>query len=148
MQQARIKTTFGEIVIPYSDLDDLTKELEKLPKAIALVQAKTTGLVPTESRKAKPGYDQLYEFDSNGRLRLLKKPSKQVALAALTLWANDPDPMSPADLELVTGISEIMKSVLGQTLNKKYFVRRADGKYGLTPEGFEWVSTKVAPSVK
>jgi hypothetical protein len=148
MPQARIKTTFGEIVIPYSDVDELTKELEKLPKAIAMVQAKTTGLVPSESRKPKQGYEHLYEFDSNGRLRLLKKPSKQVALAALALWANDPDPLSPDDLELLTGITEVVKSVLSQTNNKKYFVRREDGRYGLTPEGFEWVSTKVAPSLK
>jgi hypothetical protein len=148
MPQARIKTTFGEIVIAYSDVDELTKELEKLPKAIALVQAKTTGLVPSESRKSKPGYENLYEFDSNGRLRLLKKPNKQVALAALALWANDPDPMNSGDLELLTGISEIVKSVLSQTNNKKYFVRREDGRYGLTPQGFEWVSTTVAPSLK
>lgn len=148
MQQARIKTAFGEIVIPYSDVDDLTRELEKLPKAIALVQAKTLGLVPSESRKAKPGYEHVYEFDQNGRLRLLKKPNKQVALAALALWANDPDPMSPDDLELPTGISEVVKSVLSQTNNKKYFVRRGDGRYGLTPEGFDWVSTKIAPSLK
>jgi hypothetical protein len=148
MQQARIRTTFGEIVISYSNVDELTKELEKLPEAIALVQVKTTGLVASEARKPKPGYEHLYEFDSNGRLRLLRKPTKQVALAALALWANDPDPMSPADLELLTGIAEVVKSVLGQTLNKKYFVRRGDGRYGLTPEGFEWVSTIVTPPLK
>ena len=148
MPQARIKTSFGEIVIPYSDVDELAKELERLPKAVALVQSKTGGLVPSESRKPRPGDENLYEFDSSGRLRLLKKPNKRVALAALALWANDPEPMTPNDLELVTGISDVVKSVLGQTNNKKYFVRRDDGRYSVSPEGFEWVATKVAPSVR
>lgn len=148
MSEARIKTSFGEIVIPYSDLDELKKGLEKLPEAISLVQAKTTGLVASEGRKPKPGYEHLYEFDSNGRLCLLKKPGKKVALAALALWSNDPEPMSASDLELTTGIPDVVKSVLSQTLNKKYFVQRPDGKYGISPQGFDWVAKKIAPSLK
>ncbi len=148
MPQVRIKTSFGEVVIPYSEIDELAKELEKLPRVVAQVQSKTGGLVPSESRKPRPGDETLYEFDSGGRLRLLKRPKKQVALTAFALWANDPEPMTPEDLELVTGISSVVKSVLGQTNNKKYFVRRDDGRYGLSPEGFEWVATKIGPSVR
>jgi hypothetical protein len=148
MPQARIKTTFGEVVIPYSDVDELARELEKLPKVVALVQSRTGSLVPSESRKPRPGDEALYEFDASGRLRLLKKPNKQVALAALALWANDPEPMAPNDLELVTGIPDVVRSVLSQTNNRKYFVRRDDGRYGVSLEGFEWVTRKVAPSAK
>jgi hypothetical protein len=148
MAEARIKTTFGEIVVAYSSLDELNKALEDVPKAVALVQSKISGIVPAESRKPKPGCEHIYEFDSNGRLQLLKKPTKKVALAALALYASDPDPMSPSDLEFVTGLSEVVKSVLGQTENKKYFVQKGDGKYGLTPFGFEWVPNKVTPTLR
>jgi len=148
MKEARIKTSFGELVIPYADLDELTRALEDVPKAVALVQSRTTGLVPSEGRKPKPGFEHIYEFDANGKPRLLKKPGVKVALAALALYASDPDAMTPSEVELVTGISEIVKSVLGQTKNRRYFVQRPDGKYGLSPTGFAWVSKKVADSLK
>lgn len=147
MLEARIKTSFGEIVIPYANLEELAKALEDVPKAVALVQSKTIGLVAVEARKPKPGCENVYEFDSNGRLRLLKKPSIKVALAALALFANDPDPMTTGDLELVTGISEVAKSVVNQGKNKKYFTRHGD-RIGLSPVGFEFVSTKVLSGLK
>jgi hypothetical protein len=148
MARARIKTAFGDIEIPYSNLDELRKGLDELHDVVSLVQSKVGGLIATEGRKAKPGCEHIYDFDANGRLRLLKKPGKKVALAALALWANDPDPMAAEELELVTGITEVVKSVLGQTLNKKYFVQRPDGRYGVSPEGFELAAKKVIPGLK
>jgi hypothetical protein len=147
MPEARIKTNFGEIVIPYSNLDELTKALEDVPKAVAIVQEKTVGVVAGEGRKPKPGCEGVYEFDSNGRLRLNKKPTVKVSVAALALYANDPDPMALSELELVTGIPEIVRSVLAQTTNKKYFTQHGD-RYGLSPVGFEFVTKKVLPSLK
>ena len=147
MQEARIKTSFGEIVIPYTSLDELEKALAEMPRAVEIVRSRVAGVVPTEARKPKPGCDGMYDFDSNGRLRLLKKPKVKVALAALALYANDPDPMAVGDLEVVTGIADIVKSVLGQTLNKKYFAQHGD-RYGLSPEGFEFVTKKVLQGLK
>jgi hypothetical protein len=148
MAEVRIKTSFGYFVIPYSNKDDLEKQLDSLPELVSLVQSKTTSVVPTESRIPKPGWEQVYAFDSNGRLSLLKKPSVKVSLTTLALFASDPDPMNVDDLERVTGIADIVKSVLGQTKNKKYFVQRTDGTYGLSPLGFDWVTKKVMPSLR
>jgi len=147
MSEARIKTNFGEIVIPYSNLDELTKALEDVPKAVAIVQEKTVSVVAAEGRKPKPGCEGVYEFDLNGRLRLNKKPTVKVSVAALALYANDPDPMASSELEVVTGIPEIVRSVFGQTANKKYFAQHGD-RYGLSPVGFEFVIKKVLPSLK
>jgi len=148
MNEARIKTNFGEIVIPYANLDELKKALDELPNAVTLVQSKTVGLVAAELRKPRPGLENVYEFDSNGRPRLLKKPTKKLALTAMALYASDPEPMSASDLGIVTGIVDVVKSVVGQTLNKKYFVARGDGKYGLSPIGFQWVVDRVVPVLR
>ena len=148
MNEARIKTSFGEIVIPYSNLDELKKALDEMPGSISLIQSKTVGLVATAERKPKPGLETIYDYDANGRLRLLKKPTSGVALAALALYLNDPEQMTAADLESVTGIVDVSSSVIRQTNNKKYFMDKKDGRFGISPDGFQWVANKVIPGLK
>lgn len=147
MSEARIKTSFGEIVVSYSSLDELSKALDEIPKAVELVLSKAGTVAPSEPRKPKPGCEQIYRFGPDGQLELLRRPQKKVALVALALYAYDPQPLTAEQIEAFTGLSDVAKNVLNAGANKKYFVFRGNGGYGLSQFGFQWVTSRVVPTL-
>jgi hypothetical protein len=148
MPQVRIKTDFGEVVIPYSILEELDKDLDQLPAVIAQVKSKVAGIASIEPRKPKPGCEEIYRFGPDGRLELFAKPDKKVALAALSLYAYDPQPLLASELETVTGLPDVARSVLRNGSNAKYFDPKPDGRWGLSLVGFQWVRSEVLPKLK
>jgi hypothetical protein len=126
MADVRIKTDFGEVVIPYSNLEDLAKNLGQLPAVIAQVKSKVAGIASIESRKPKHGCEEIYRFGPDGNLELFAKPDKKVALAALSLYAYDPQPLLASELEGATGLSDVARAVLRNGSNAKYFDSKPD----------------------
>lgn len=148
MGEVHVRTGFGVVVIPYSNLDELGGLLDEVPDVAALVQRKLGTVVQGEPRKPKPGFEQIYRFGPNGRLEFLKRPGKKVALVALALYAYDPDPVATPEIEAVTGVANVIRYVLTPAGNKKYFTQRVDGTYTLSPFGFQWIANKVVPGLK
>lgn len=149
MPEAIVKTTFGEVHITYNDMDELKAALQGLAEQVKVIAEETTELIPAQPRSArlpKPGYEAAYQFAPSGQAELLIFPPVLVQLAVLGLFAYHPDPVAVPELENVTGISEIVAKVLGQTANKKYF-RRIDDSYGLSTDGITLFMEKVKPAI-
>jgi hypothetical protein len=148
MPEARIKTTFGEIVIPYTNLDDLGKGLADIDSVIKAVEVKVGNILPLEPRAPKPGLEDIYRFTYSGRVELLGAPGKQTDTVGLVVFAHDPEPVPSAILEQETGVEGVVRNILTTGAYKKYFLRLADGRYTLTPEGKTWVVEQVIPKLR
>jgi hypothetical protein len=148
MSEVRIKTDFGEVAIPYSNVEELAKGLDELPAVVAQVRSKVGGIASIETRKPKPGSEQIYRFGPDGKLELFAKPGTKVALAALTLYAYDPEALAASELEVVSGLPDIVHKVLRGGSNAKYFDLKPEGKWGLSTVGFQWVTDHVLPELK
>jgi hypothetical protein len=148
MPEVRIKTSFGEVVIPYSSLEELEQGLTDLERVIQLVQSKTPNIVPPEPRRPKPGYEDIYTFTPSGRVELLVAPANRGELVGLVLFAHDPERIPTDVLEHEVGIAKVVSAVLTLPHYKKYFVRLDRGTYCLSPDGRTWIVTEVIPALR
>ena len=147
MPEAHINTRFGKIVIEYNSQDDLQKELAGLPDAVKLIESEALGLQPVAVRAPKPGFENVYRFDNRGLLELLRRPNNKVDLVALVLYAFDPETISISQIEKYTGLSDVRRNIISSGTNKRYFDEKADGSYGLSPEGHLKIKKSFSPGV-
>lgn len=148
MHQVRIKRDFGELVIEYSDLQDLESKLNELEATDQLVLSKVGGsLTHHAGRDSKPGYEDVYRFLPNGTVELLLHPTKNVQRVGLVLFAYD-QAVPVSAIEQCTNIQNVAANVLSPGPNKKYFVRPSDGNYALSPQGLAWVTSTVIPKLR
>ncbi len=146
MTEAIIKTSFGEIRIIYTTTEELGEALRGLEQQINMVSEMACKIAPAPPKVAKVGYENAYRFLPDGGVQLLYFPHALVHLVALALYAYDPDTVTAAVLEKVTGIVDVADKVLWQKKNKKYF-RKANRTFGLTRDGLDLVSKKVKPLI-
>lgn len=148
MNQVRVKCNFGDLVIEYSNLEDLERKLEEVGKAQELVVSKIgPSLYEHGQRQPKPGYEDVYRFLPDGTVELLLFPMKNVQKVGLVLFAYD-QAISPSILEKCTNIQNVIGNVLQSGPNKRYFTRTKDGRYSLSPVGFSWVTSTVIPNLR
>jgi hypothetical protein len=148
MPEVRIKTSFGEVVIPYSNLEELEQGLRDVEEVIRLVQSKSSSIVPPEPRRPKPGYEDIYTFTASGRVELLVAPANRGEAVGLILFAHDPERIPTESLEQEAGIIEVVRTVLTNAYYKKYFVRLDKGTYSLSPDGRAWIMNEVIPALR
>lgn len=148
MHQVRIKRDFGELVIEYTDLQDLEEKLNELENTEQLVLSKVGGsLARHAGREAKPHYQDAYRFLSDGTVELLLLPTKNVQKVGLVLFAYD-QAVSVSAIEKCTSIQNVAANVLNSGPNKKYFIRTSEGNYALSPDGLTWVTSTVIPNLR
>lgn len=148
MPEVRIKVPFGEIVVPYSTVDELEAGLGDIKKVLETVQSKARNVTLTEPRNPKVGFEDIYRFTPSGRVELLVAPGKQGESVGLVLLGHDPEPPKSDVLEEETGVQKVVRNVLTTGAYKKYFIRLSDGRYTLTPEGKAWVADQVIPRLR
>lgn len=148
MNQVRIKRDFGEVVIEYSNLEDLENKLEEIEKIEELVTAKVGAPRSVHAqRQPKPGYEDIYQFLPDGLVELLIFPNKNVQRVALVFFAYD-QAVDPLLIERCTNIRYVVSKVIKAGGNRKYFVRNKEGKYSLSSDGIEWVTSVVIPKLR
>ncbi|MHB8602820.1 MAG: hypothetical protein ACYC6W_03155 [Nitrosotalea sp.] len=102
MNQARIKTEFGEIVIEFTDESDLNNKIETLNvnKIIQTINEKINTIkMPIQVMEE---FKDLYTVDSQG-IRLLKYPAEKSDQIRLILFLSGRS-LTPAELKYATGI--------------------------------------------
>ncbi len=145
MTEAKILTSFGSIRVSYNSTEELQAALKGLEEQIRMISDITTKISPPPPRTAKIGYENAYRFSVNGSIELFFFPPVSLHLAALALFAYYPDTVTTAELEKVTGITDIVGKVIGQTKNKKFFRKVGNSSYGLSEDGLKLVSEKIRP---
>lgn len=146
MPRISIKTTFGSIEFDYEDENELKSLLESVTDDTRIIHDHVSKLLPHEPREPKPGFEEIYRFTPKGLLELFHWPSTNVATVILALYLYYPHLAAVDELEKSTCIPEIVLSVLGQTNNKKYFLKE-EHQYGLTPDGLEYFRQTILPSL-
>ena len=127
MTQAKISTRFGEILISYNNTEELQASLAGLEEQVGLISEATNKISPPASRTPKIDFENAYRFSPSGSVELMYIPSVSLHLTALAMFAYYPEPVTTAELEKVTGITDIVGKVLGQTMNKKLdFIRNKE----------------------
>jgi hypothetical protein len=103
MNQARIKTEFGELVIEFIDELDLSKKLEQLNvKKISEIISKKIDIIKTHQILEE--FKDLYTLDSKG-IRLLRYPDEKTDQIRLALFLAG-KPLSPPEIKHATGINK------------------------------------------
>lgn len=144
MPDVTITTSFGSIQFSYSDQKDLDTALQQLEQQIPVIAAKTKNWIPLPARSPKPGYEHAYRFLPNGKIELLRPTDSAMQRVALALFAADPETLTPTEIAQITSIADPGAKTLQQTSNKIYF--RKDGeRYGLSPEGMNYISKNMPP---
>ena|SRR3990172_811803 len=140
MPEVRIKTDFGEIVIPYNNLSDLENGLKDIDKVIETVNAKVGKI--KDKPKVKTGFEDIYRINDDGSVSILKPGSKTENIG-IVLFAYDPTPLKVEIISLSSGVKKAQDFMKG-----KYFDRLEYGYYKLNADGLFWVVNDVVPKLK
>jgi hypothetical protein len=146
--EARVKTTFGEIVVNFDTLEELKSNLEGLDvnTASEIIQKKFETVTVIEKRKQKLGLEKYYNFTSSNLVELPNVPEtlSKPELIAFVLFAYHPEVASIQNISLSSGIKSVT-NYLSQTAYKKIWWKTQDGRYVLSDDGIKLVSSKILP---
>lgn len=138
--EVRIKTDFGEIVIPYNNVSDLEKELADVDKVIEVVSAKVGTI--KEKPKVKPGFEDIYNINEDGSVSILK-PGGKTENIGIVLFAYDPIPLKVEFIAKSSGVKKAKDFLRG-----KYFDRLEHGHYKLNADGLSWIINQIIPTLR
>jgi hypothetical protein len=140
--EARIKTKFGELIIHFTDKEDLAKKLFQVPEITSTVEQSIGQILIKEPPKVLQGFEDIYAIESDGSIRLLKYPQQKAALLRLALFVS-PVPLTPIQLKKVTGIDNP-----GAYMTTKDFIANPDSTYTLSSDARAEVVSKTIPSLR
>jgi len=140
--EARIKTKFGELIIHFTDKEDLTKKLLQVPEITSTVEQSIGQMLIKEPSKVLQGFEDIYAIESDGAIKLLKYPKQKADVLRLALFVSSV-PLTPIQLKRVTGIDNP-----GSCMKAKDFIENPDGTYILSKEAREEVVNVLIPALK
>jgi hypothetical protein len=143
MPEIVIKTNFGELRTTYSNADELDATLSDLPDQIARIEKAVATVRQSGPRLPLPGYEDYYRFTSDGKVQLLKFPTKSIHLVILALFAYSPTMVTEVEIEQITGVKNARDKVIYQNTSRKYFrlikgKTKAEFRFGLSEEGNQY----------
>ncbi|MEM3112539.1 MAG: hypothetical protein QXY90_05820 [Candidatus Anstonellales archaeon] len=143
MPEVRIKTDFGEISIPYTEVSDLEKGLANIDKVIEIVNSKTGTIKSKEKPKVKLGFEDIYTINDDGSVSILK-PGTKTENIGIVLFAYDPQPLKTDLISYSSGVTRSHDYMKGS----KYFDRLEHGYYKLNAEGLSWIINEVVSKLR
>lgn len=148
MPEVRIKTDFGEVVIPYNNIDELREGMKNIEEVVELVNSRVNGIVQKEIRKPKPGYEDLYSFTADGLVEILKTPDSELKTVIMVLFAYHPKGATIQQISESSGVRQVARKYLSAGSYKKYFVKMSKDNYGLSQEGLEFATSRITPELR
>jgi len=150
--ETRVKTKFGEIVFNFDTVDELKSNIEELDvsEVSDILWKKFGSVAPTETRKPKPGFEELYSFTPSGLVEPIHIPDtlSKPEIIAFILFAYHPEAASTQQVFLSSGIKNVASDYLTHPNYKKFWLRTREGTYVLTDEGLKWVVSRISPKLK
>lgn len=143
MPEVRIKTDFGEIVIPYNEISDLEKGLANVDKIVETVNSKVGTIRSKEKPKIKPGFEDIYTINDDGSISILR-PGTKTENIGIVLFAYDPKPLKTDFITLSSGVKQSQDYMKGS----KYFDKLERGYYKLNADGLSWVINEMVPKLR
>ncbi|WP_133124032.1 hypothetical protein [Nitrosotalea sinensis] len=143
MSEVRIRTEFGEVVIPYNEVSDLEKGLANIDKVIEIVNSKVGHLKGKEKPKVKFGFEDIYTINDDGSISILR-PGTKTENIGIVLYAYDPKPLKTDLITLFSGVKQSQDYMR----NSKYFDKLERGYYKLNAAGLSWIINEVVPKLK
>ncbi len=148
MPEVRIKTDFGEVVIPYNNIEELENGLKEIEKVVELVSSKAANIIKKESVQQKTGFEDLFSLTSDGLVEIKKAPDSEVKTVALVLFAYHPNGASTKQISKSSGVGNVSSRILTHSAYKKYFRKLGKKNYGLSQEGLEFVTKEIIPKLR
>ena len=145
MPEVRIKTDFGEVVIPYNNMNELELGLQDLDKVIDTVSKKALNIVKT---KSKTGYEDIFGFTQDGLVDLYNAPSYALHRVILVLFAYHPRGATVEQVSKSSGVKQVARNYLTPSSYRKYFTKLSKDEYGLAQEGLSLVTSKIIPELR
>lgn len=141
MPEVRIKTNFGEVMIPYTNLTDLKSHMKDIDKVIEFVNSQSLPGFDSKKIDVKPGFEKIYTINNDGSVSLLKAGTKTENIG-IVLFAFDPEPLKVEVIKKYTSISKPSDFMKG-----KYFNKLEHGSYKLSTEGLNWITGEIGPKL-
>jgi hypothetical protein len=145
MPEVRIKTDFGEVVIPYNNLSELELGLQDIDKVTELVAKKAGNVVKARTKTA---FEDIFGFASGGLVELYKTPDTELKTVVLVLFAYHPAGATTEDIFKSSGVKDAARNYLTAGGSKKYFSKLSKGRYGLSQEGLVFATTRIIPELR
>ena len=145
-KEIRIKKNDVELIIPFTDNDDLNTKLEECDKIFEIVRNKLGSRIFGE-QKMRTDLKGICEFQQDHvvLLKSIKSPTRKVGLV---LHAYGPMGATLNEISLSTGIRNPSKDALTAGRTKKYFRKIDKEHYGLSSLGLDWIVNEVLPKIK
>jgi len=141
MPEVRIKTDYGEIVVPFTTISDLETGLKDIEKVNQIVNT-NVGKIKRKP-KVKTGFEDIYLINDDDSVSILK-PGEKTENVGIVLFAYDPIPMKILDVKNYSGVKNA-KENLNQA---KYFDNVGKGLYKLNSTGLAWLVNSVFPKLR
>jgi len=144
----RVSTKAGLLIFHFDTLKEFQDNLAEIDvdSLIKSADAKLGGIILSEPRQPKPGFEDVYRFTSEGFVELLKVPQSKIDTIGLVLFAFDPNPASFNQIARSSGVPD-PSVYLSTKQYAKYFTRTKEG-YLLNQEGKEWILRDVVPKLR
>jgi hypothetical protein len=141
----RFKIKEGDIVLHFSNTEELKEKLDKLNEIINLINSKLEAIPikqqSEEQKEVLPGLESVYTTTPDGLVKLLKFPNKKSDMIKLLLFVSK-RPLKLSEITRSTGITNPVWS-----MRSKHFQKLTDGTYTLTLDGSRYVALKILPKL-
>ena len=144
----RVSTKAGLLIFHFDTLKEFQDNLAEIDvdSLIKSADAKPGGIILSEPRQPKPGFEDVYRFTSEGFVELFKVPQSKIDTIGLVLFAFDHNLASFNQIARSSGVPD-PSVYLSTKQYAKYFTRTKEG-YLLNQEGKEWILRDVVPKLR
>jgi len=149
MPRYELKIPIGssELVIAFESLEDLNNKAEEI-KNILENANKLVGIKEEKRRKVKEGFEDVYQFNDEGLVELLKVPDGILEKVILVMYAYHPESVSTVIVAKCSGVKDAGKNYLASKSCEKYFNNDDRGVYSLKHPALDLIRDKIIPQLR
>lgn len=145
-KQLRYKKGPIEIIIPFENDENLKKELDSLKNTLKIVDEQISDI--GIQRTPKPGYEDLYRYNEDGLIELLKIPPTKLDTIILVMFFQHPTPITTESLVAATGIPTSPQYVGNKKKYGELFSDAGRGQYALQQKALDLAVNKIVPELR
>lgn len=138
----RFKTKKGELVVHFDNIKELESKISQIDSIVDFIDKKMSGIQLETQTQILQGLENLYTFNTDGLVKLLKFPKNKSDIIRFALFVSSKS-LNLKELTKITGITNPLAYMVS-----KHFMKLSDGTYTLEADGRNYVASKVIPSIQ